>query len=905
LKFIRFFFLFVTVLIVSVIAFASKRSYVKTKSTADTLIKLDSVKDRRLLRRSQRQVPKKTLRADTAKNSNLTDTTKKKPAGLTAEVKAVADDSTYTDNENKITYLFGNARVTYEDFSLDADYIRIDEKKHLIFASGLVNPKTRRYSNRPIAKNKDDKPLTADSILYDYKTKRALSYNTSTEQEGNFITGGEAKKLNETEVAYHNILFSTCSLPFPDTHFGIVITKGIGEKNRIISGPAYLEIAGVPLPLAVPFGFFPKPNTRSSGVILPSFGEDSRLGFFLRGFGYYKAFSDYLDLTTLGSYFSKGSYEIGTTARYLKRYSYQGSLALNFGSHNYGVSGDSYVKDFSIQWTHSQDANAHPGSTFSASVNAATSSFYANNPATTNYNVGQLTQNNLSSSIAYSRTWAGTPFNLTTNIRHQQDISRKTVTLELPSFNFNMTSISPFDSKNRVGEQKWYQRLTVSYTLQGTNKINDIPESQLFKSATLSKRLQNGFQHNIPIGLSLNILKYFQFNTSANYTERWYFQSIRKSFARGSIAGSQQLVTDTVPGFTRAGEYQLNGGFSTKVYNTIAFKGGGNLRAIRHVMTPSVSFNYRPDFGDPSYGYYRRAVSSAIVPYPATTAQYSIFDSAVFGGPSAGRFAGISFSVDNTIEAKMRAKSSDTSGADRKVAILQGLSFASAYNFAVDSFRLSPIGINAHTSIFNQKVTVNLNGTLDPYVNVLRDSIKNGAVERYARRLNRYTFQDGRLPMLSNLSFAASFSLNSLTSKKIPANNTLQNMTTNQADRLAMIDSDPSRYVDFNVPYNVSVNFSFTYNNTVIEKQTASTVSASGDVNVTPKWKVQYTTNYDFKAAKLGITQFSIYRDLHCWDLSFRWTPFGVYKSFSVDLRVKASILQDLKLSKRKEYYNN
>jgi hypothetical protein len=893
------------ILIVSAIAFANKRSYAKTISTADTLIKLDTVKDKRLLRRSQRQVPKKAAPADTAKKKTLTDTTKKKPAGLTAEVKAVADDSTYTDNEKKVTYLFGNARVTYEDFSLDADFIRIDEKNHLIFASGLINPKTRRYTNRPIAKNKDDKPLTADSILYDYKTKRALSYNTSTEQEGNFITGGEAKKLNETEIAYHNILFSTCSLPFPDTHFGIVITKGIGEKNRIISGPAYLEIAGVPLPIAVPFGFFPKPNTRASGVILPSFGEDSRLGFFLRGFGYYKAFSDYLDLTTLATYFSKGSFEIGTTARYLKRYTYQGSLALNFGSHNYGVSGDPYQKDFNIQWSHSQDANAHPGSTFSASVNAATSSFYANNPATTNYNLQQLTQNNLRSSISYGKTWAGTPFSFRANIDHSQEISRKTVTLNLPTINFNMTSLSPFDSRDRVGEQKWYQKITVAYTLDATNKINDVPESQLFKSATLSKRLQNGFQHSIPIGLSLNVFKYFQFNTSANYTERWYFQTIRKSFARGSIAGSQQLVIDTVPGFARAGDYQLNGGVSTKVYNTIAFKGGGNLRAIRHVMTPQISFNYRPDFGDPSYGYYRRAVSSAIVPYPATTTQYSIFENAVYQSPQAGRFAGISFSLDNTIEAKMRAKSSDTSGADRKVAILQGLSFSSAYNFVADSFRLAPINMNAHTTIFNQKVSVNLSGVLDPYVNVLRDSISNGTVVRYARRLDRYTFQEGRLPMLSNLSFAASFSLNSLTSKKIPTNNTVQNMTTNQADRLAMIDSDPSRYVDFNVPYNVSVNFSFTYNNTVIQKQTFSTVSASGDVNLSPKWKVQYTTNYDFKAAKLGITQFSIYRDLHCWDLSFQWTPFGVYKSFSVDLRVKASILQDLKLSKRKDYYNN
>jgi lipopolysaccharide assembly outer membrane protein LptD (OstA) len=890
-------------LIVNVIAHAKRHSHIKPALFIDTIIKLDSVRDKKLLRANKRKSGKSTA-SDTTKKGQPADTTKKNGQGLQSRVKAVGGDSTYYDAERKMKYLFGNARVTYEDFSLDADYIRIDEKKRLIFASGRKDPKTHRYGNRPIAKNGNESPLTADSILYNYRTKKAYSYNTSTEQEGNFITGGEAKKLNETEVAYHNILFSTCSLPYPDTHFGIVITKGIGEKKRIISGPAYLEIAGVPLPLAIPFGFFPKPNSRASGFILPSFGEDARLGFFLRNFGYYKAFSDYLDLTTMASYYSRGSYEIGTTARYLKRYKYQGTLALNFGSHNYGVQGDPYVKDFNIQWTHSQDANSHPGTTFSASVNAATNGFFANNPATTNYNIQQLTQTALRSSIAYAHTWAGTPFNFTANLSHSQDLAKKTVSLELPSINFNMTSISPFDSRNRVGEQKWYQKLTVSYTLQGTNKINNVPESQLFQSETLSKRLESGITHNIPIGLNLNVFKYFQFNTSASFNERWTFQTVRQRYARGSINGKSELITDTIPGFARNGDYSINGGFSTKIYNRIDFKGNGALKAIRHVMTPNISFSYRPDFGDPVYGYYRTVVSDAVVPYPATSTRYSIFNAPYT--PSIGRSASINFSLDNTIEAKMRAKSTDTSGADRKVSILQGLSLATSYNIAADSFRLSPISLNAHTAIFNQKVSISVNGTLNPYVTQIIDSVSNGIITRTPRPVDRYTFQNGRFPTLTNLSFSTSFSLNSkANSGRTRPASTLQNMTSAQAQQLALIDNDPSRYVDFNVPYNVSVNFNLNYANNYVAKTISSTVSASGDVNVSPKWKVQYTTNYDFRAKQIGITQFSIYRDLHCWDLSFRWTPFGVYKSFSVDLRVKASILQDLKLSKRKDYYNN
>jgi len=426
-----------------------------------------------------------------------------------------------------------------------------------------------------------------------------------------------------------------------------------------------------------------------------------------------------------------------------------------------------------------------------------------------------------------------------------------------------------------------------------------VPESQLFTKETLTKRFQNGFQHTIPVGLSLNVLKFFQFSTNANYIERWYFQSVRKRYPRGTISASDIPIIDTVQGFTRAGEYSLGGSLSTKVYNQLTFK--GNLKAIRHVMTPSVGFSYRPDFGAPSYGYYRRAVSDAVPPYPVSSTYYSIFDGAVYGGPARGKFAGINLSVDNTIEAKMKARSTDTSGLDRKVSILQGLSFGTSYNFAVDSFRLSPIGFNAHSAIFNQKVSLSLNGTLDPYKAQLRDSISNGNLVRYARRLDQYA-----IPTLTNMSFSMSFSLNSMTGKKTPSTqNTLGNMTPNQYDRLSLINNDPNQYVDFNVPYNVSVNFNFNYNNLITSKTTSSTVSASGDVNISPKWKVQYTTNYDVKAAKLGITQFSVYRDLHCWDLSFQWTPFGVYKSFSVDLRVKASILQDLKLSKRKDYYNN
>jgi lipopolysaccharide assembly outer membrane protein LptD (OstA) len=870
----------------------------------DTIIKLDTIKDRKLLK------GKKSVPTSVTKNTGITnDTTPKKQNGLKSLVTAHAEDSTRYDDANQILYLYGRARVTYEDFELDADYIKVDEKNHVIFASGQIDPFTKKYIGRPISKQKNEKPVTSDSLRFNYQTKKGKIYNASSQQEGNYITGGQAKKLNENEVAYRNIIFSTCDLPYPETHFGIVITKGIGEKNQIISGPAYLEIEGVPLPLAIPFGFFPKPNQRTSGIIIPTFGEDQKLGFYLRNFGYYLALSDYLDLTNTGTLYSKGSYEVNTTARYLSRYKYSGNLSLSYSSTNYGLPGDPPNKDFHIDWSHSQNPNSNPGTTFSASVNAGTSGFYQHNPATQGYNLQSLTQNTLRSSIAYGKTWAGTPFNFTANLSHSQDLTNKTITLELPTFNFNMSTISPFDSKSRVGVQKWYQKITVGYSLQGTNKVNNVPESQLFKSATLTKRLQNGFEHQIPIGFNQNLLKYFQFSTSANYTERWYFQSIHERFARGSVPGRDSLVYDTLSGFKRAGEYNLSASFSTKIYSTLTFK-NSKVKAIRYVATPSLSFSYRPDFSDPSFGYYQTAVSNAVIPYQISTQRYSIFQNAVYGGPSAGKQAGLGLSIDNNIEAKVRPKSTDTSTTDKKIKILEGFNVSTFYNFAADSFKLSTISFSGHTSLFKDKLNITFGGSLDPYVTQVRDSISNGQIYKYKVPINRYTFQNGKLPALTQINISASASLNPALFKPHAAaplpGATLQSMTPEQAQKLALLNSDPSAYVDFNVPWNLSLNYSFNYSNNYTSTFVTNTVMISGDVNITPKWKVQYSSNYDIRAGRLSsATSFGIYRDLHCWDLSMQWLPFGYYKSYNVTLRVKSAILQDLKLTKRSDYTSN
>ncbi|HWD88190.1 MAG TPA: putative LPS assembly protein LptD [Mucilaginibacter sp.] len=862
----------------------------------DTIIKLDTIKDKKLLKGKK-----------SAANSagKTTDTTKK---GLQSMVTAHAEDSTYYDDTRQILYLYGKARVTYEDYELDADYIRVDEKNKIMFASGRIDPLTKRYVGKPISKQAKEKPVISDSLRFNYETKKGKTYNAATSQDENYFSGGQAKILNDKEVAYRNVIFSTCDLPYPETHFGIVITKGIGEKNQIISGPAFLEIEGIPLPLAIPFGFFPKPNSRSSGVIIPSFGEDARLGFYLRNGGYYYVVNDYLDLTTTGTIYSKGSYEVNETMRYLNRYKYSGDLSLTYSSTNDGLPGDPASKDFHIDWSHSQNPNANPGTTFSASVNAGTSGFAQHNGAALGYNLNTLTENTLRSSIAYGKTWAGTPFNFTANLSHSQDLTAKTVTLELPTFNFNMSTISPFDSKDRVGDQKWYQKITVGYSLQGTNRINAVPESELFQSETLTKRLQSGLEHQIPIGFNQTILKYFQFSANASYTERWYFSSVREGFARGSVPGRDSLVYDTLGGFKRAGEYSLGASFSTKIYSQLNFK-KGSLEAIRYVATPTIGFAYHPDFSDPRYGYYQTAVSDATIPYQISYQRYSTLMNGPYGYPSAGKSAAMTFSLNNNLEAKVRPKSTDTSSTDKKIKILEDFSISTAYNFAADSLNLSPISFSGHTSLFKDKVNVTFSGTFNPYITEVRDSISNGQILRYQIPVNKFTFSQGKFPTLISANFSASASLNPALfhpQPKAPAPNTLQNMNPEQAAKLALLNSDPSAYVDFNIPWNMSVNYSFSYNNFYTGTGIANTIMISGDMNVTKNWKVQYTTNYDIRKGELSsATSFGIYRNLHCWNLSMQWLPFGYFKSYTVTLKVNAAILQDLKLTKRSDYTNN
>lgn len=825
---------------------------------------------------------------------SLQDTTKKKGNGLQAEVSIIAVDSQKSEVAKNISHLYRGAKVKYQDFELSADYIRLDRNQKKIFASGIYD-KSGKYVGRPIViMGNGESPKTVDSLYYDYEKQEGNTYGIMTEVDGGFIQANIVRKNIYDEMSIYKGLYSTCNLPYPHTHFGIHISKGIVTKNQIISGPAYLVVMGVPMPVAFPFAFFPKPDKRASGFLFPSFGEDYTRGFSMRDIGWYLAFNDYWDSEIRGSLYSKGSWEASINTRYTVNYKFNGGFNIRYANTKVGVEGtDNYGsnKDFNVTWNHTQRQEANPGTSFSASVNFGTASYFQNTGTGSNQTTYQnLAQNRMGSSISYGKVFADGKVNLTASLTHSQDMANRTIQLSLPNVSLNVSSFNPFDSKDRVGEQKWYQRINVGYSFQAQNTVSTA-DSLLFSSGGF-KRFQNGFQHNIPVSLSLNAFKYFQFNTSVNYTERWYLQSTRQRIDNTPSGYKQRL--DTLQGFNRAYDYSISTGLSTKIYGM--YPKIGKIEAIRHVVTPSINFNYRPDFSDPRYGFYQHYNDQY-----GNRNVYSIFAQGIYGSPSAGKSAGIGFSIDNNIEAKVKSKSDTTDGGFKKIPILQGLTFSGNYNFVADSLKLSPITFSGRTAFFDQKMNVNFNGTFDPY------SIDDNGV-----RINRYAIKDGSLARLTNFGLSFDYSLNPKAARSRNDNiDSLRKqmsgagMTPEQAQALARISSDPNAFVDFNIPWNLAASFSFNmskfFNTSTrrMDNQITSTLNLHGDFSVTPKWKVTFQSGYDFKQKEVVMTSFNIYRDLHCWDMSFGWMPFGRYRSYNVTIRAKASILQDLKLTKR------
>ncbi len=808
----------------------------------------------------------------------------KKKGPIDLPIKYNAVDSIVYDIVNSKVYLYNKAEVFYGNINLKADYIIIDQIKKTVYAKG-ISDSTGKVTGKPIFTDAGQ-VYNSEEMSYNFETKKGKIKEVTTQEGQGYLLANDVKKNQYNEVFIRHGKFTTCNLPHP--HFYIALTKAKNIEDKTVSGPAYLVVEDVPLPLALPFGFFPRKSGRSSGILMPEIGEDRELGFFLRNGGYYFGINDKVDLAIRADIFSKGSYGFSAFSRYNVRYKFNGNFTATYNDRKFGEPNtSSYIrnKDFSIRWTHNQDAKAIPGTRFSASVNIATRNNFRNNITT---NLQSIVQNDLNSSISFSKSWEGTPFSLNGSMTHNQSLSTGVVSLGLPSISFNMSRIFPFDSKNRVGPQKWFHKIGVSYSADALNRITTT-DSLLFESSSLD-RFQNGVRHTIPVSTSFNVLKYLTVSPFVNYTERWYFNSISKQWN-----GSDVLV-DTISGFKRSMEYNTGLSLTTRVYGMFPVNAAG-IVAVRHVLTPVLSFSYRPDFSQSQFGYYQNVQSDS----SGSSQLYSIFENnnGVFGSPGAGRSNLLSYSIDNNLEMKLKTKT-DTGDVIKKVRIFDSFRFTGNYNMAADSLKFSNVNVVARTVLFG-RLNIDLGATYDLYT---YEADSNNVY----RRVNKFEYDEnkrlGRL-ISANLSIGTNLNPDAFKSKKNnnnPANNSALRNRYNYAE-VEMINRFPQYYVDWSIPWNLAINYNLSYNKPLMTATTTQALNVSGDVSVTPKWKIGFLSGYDFTTKEITPTSLNIYRDLHCWDLSINWIPFGTYQRYSVDLKVRASILQDLKLSRRREFY--
>lgn len=810
-----------------------------------------------------------TIIADTLIADSLVgDTNVSKDDVLKSQVKYHARDSMRVNMDDEVVYLYGAATVDYEEMHLKADYIVIDMNRKELYAEGVTDS-TGKLGGTPEF-SQADQQFRSNSIRYNFDTKRGkIAYVITKEGEG-YIHGEVVKKDPENNFFIKNGQYTTCDLDTP--HFAITSNRlKVISNNKIVTGPAYLTIEGVPTPLLIPFGFFPNKQGRSSGIIFPAYGESAQRGFYFQHLGYYFGFNDYFNLALTSDVYTKGSYTLDAATIYKKRYRYSGNLRLSYA---YTVNSEkelpdfSVTKDFHVNWMHAQDAKQNPNSNFSANVNAGSTSYYRN----TISSISNVQSNTLESSVNYSHTFPDKPMNLTVAVRHWQNTITKDIRITAPDLSYNVTRINPFKRKISIGSQRWYEKIGTSYSLRGTNFI-ETKDTLLFRNESL-ENMQNGFQHSIPLSTSFNVLSYFNLSPTFNYTERWYLKTRQYSYD----SDSAKVDTFDVKKFTTARDYQASIGVSTRVYGMYQFR-KGPIRAIRHVMTPVASLSYRPDFGKDKFGYYKTVVTDST----GRSRRYSIFQNNVYGGPASGPYANLGFSLDNNLEMKVRTKS-DTGETVKKIKILESLRISSGYNLIADSMKLSLFNVSGRTSLFD-RLSINFSGTLDPY-----------AFDEKNVDYNKFLVSDGgRLVRLTGANLSMNFSLNSKANKE---------SSKYSVEDMNYINQHPEEYVDFNIPYNLNVSYSYSYSKRGnLSPQKTQSANFAGDLSLTPKWKVGFNTWYDIKDGKFTSVSTNIYRDLHCWEMRMSWIPFGYLEGWNFQINVKASILQDLKLLKKKEFY--
>jgi lipopolysaccharide assembly outer membrane protein LptD (OstA) len=848
-------------------------------------------------------------------SGTITDTSLTK-TGLIISSDAVDEPIVYnsdgymkTDMRSKKVSLVENARVTYGTIQLTADSIVLDMETGSVFAT-FRRDSTGKAVGLPVYKDGSEE-FESEELNYNFKSKKGVIRNVTTEQEGGFLQSLTTKRHDDGTLHVNRSKFTTCDADEPHFYLSLPRAK-VYPGEKIVSGPAYMVVADIPLPLVLPFGFFPVQQKRASGIVMPKYGQEARRGYFLSNGGYYFALSDYFDLKLTGTLYTNGTWLADAATSYRLRYRFSGSFSFSYANNVTSYKGlPDYGKNtnYRISWSHSQDAKANPGSRFSASVNMSSSGYDKNN----SYEVADHVTTTRQSSISYSKTWSGAPVSFSTSINQSQNVQNKTMMLNLPRGSLNVSRIYPFKPKKLVGKSKWYHDITTQYTASFENKINTY-DSLLFTSAVW-KSMQNGFKHEIPLSLQFRPFNNFSISPSLRYTGVLYTQQIHKRWdpdyydeRRNMVVPS--VVNDTVRGVTygHALVPTVSASFNPSIYGTFAFtKKGSGIEAIRHVMKPSVSFSYSPEADKLSSDMYRTVQYDTV----GRMRTYSIYEGSVFGTPSTGNRSGsVAFSLSNIVEAKVYSRN-DTTGKPRKIKLIDNLSLNTSYNLFSDSLNWSPVNISFRTTLA-QNINIQASSSFSIYgMNATGGAVNELAI-RQGLGLARMTgfnmsfdLDLGQLLGNKNKKQQSGGQGGQMSTGRQPGGPGAQGGAAPDNLPLSNRNLDEFGYVRFDVPWSLRMAYNFSYSKPGLRTNISQAMTMSGDLKLTPKMALTYNTGYDFRQKEITMTRVGISRDLHCWEMSFSWIPTGYMKSWNFTIRAKASMLQDLKYERRKDYHEN
>lgn len=827
------------------------------------------------------------------KDSTVQDSSKKKKPFLDGIVNMKAKDYEKMDQKKKQLTLYNEASIKYTDFDIKAGKIVYDFEKKQVYA-GRLKDSAGNYIQRPVF-TQGSNIIEPDSIVYNNVSGKALIWNSRTKQGEMIIKAEISKRENDSVVFLKNARLTTSkNIDDPEYYFLVRKVKFV-PKKKVVAGLTNLVIADVPTPIGLPFAYFPMTEESVSGFIMPTPGQNNRQGYFLQNGGYYFALSDYYDLAILGDYYTNGSYGLRAESSYAKRYKFSGRLNFRFENNIQSEKGfPDYVKSkqYNIQWSHSQDAKAAPNSRFSASVNLGSSQYYRQ--SINMNNVGASLNNNLSSSVSYSKTFQTVPqVNMSLTATHSQNTNSQQIDMTLPTFQASVDRIFPFAPKDGV-KKGFIKNINFQYSVRGENRIKTA--DSLFFKPQMFRDAKSGFQHSIPINTNFKIFKYFSISMGAAYNEVWAFNTIQKYFS----TIDNKVITDEQKGFEAFRTYNFNAGIGTTIYGTFNFGEDKKIQAIRHVMRPNVSYGYTPSF-EQYYDTY------AIDATGLTTAEYTKFDGGLFGAPGKSYSNNVGFSLSNTFEAKVKDKESKTDET-KKVMLINNLNFSTSYNLAADSLAWSPMRISGGTQLFKQKMNVNFATTLDPY-----------AIDNSGRRIEKFNIDNGgSLFRMTSANMTINYAFSSTDTEKKTNKQNQQNGGTGDDLFGTSTDLSDSRQSMFNkddedseketstewyvtkLPWDLRLAYSVTYNNSNRQNEISSnSLMASGNVELAPRWKVGFSSGYDFKQKGVTFTQLRFERDLESWRMSFNWVPFGTNTYWGFFIGISSSVLSDIKYDKR------